>query len=58
MPLMQVLPVAEPEGARRVEAIDMRFGSPRQPGFMAAVTLGLRLEVLESSFQFGPVKPR
>ena len=57
-PMFRVLPLAEPEGARRVEVVDMRFGTPAEPGFMASATLDARLHVLEAFFQFGRFRPR
>ena len=57
-PLIRVLPLPEPEGARRVEAIDMRFGTPAAPGFMAWAAVDAGLRVMDTGFQFGRVRPR
>ncbi len=57
-PYWQVLPAPEPEGAWWVEVTDLRFGSPRQPSFVARALVSNRLEVLESSFRFGNARPR
>jgi hypothetical protein len=57
-PMFRVLPLADPEGGKRVEVVDMRFGTPVQPGFMASATLNGRLDVLETFFQFGRFRPR
>jgi inner membrane protein len=35
-PYWRVLPMAEPEGAQKVELYDMRFGDPSAPGFVAS----------------------
>jgi len=57
-PLWRVLPVAEPEGAVAVESMDMRFGSPLHPGFVATAILDSRLDALRSWFTFGGAAPR
>jgi hypothetical protein len=36
----------------------LRFGTPLAPGFMARAVLDGRMQVVESSFQFGAVRPR
>ena len=57
-PLWRVSAVPEPENGKLVEAMDLRFGTPASPGFMASVLLSGRLEVLETHFQWGTVRPR
>jgi inner membrane protein len=57
-PYWRVQPAAEPEGGFTVEAMDLRFGNPRAPGFVAVAILTSRLEVLRSWFTFGAAKPR
>jgi inner membrane protein len=57
-PMFRVLPLADPEGGKRVEVVDMRFGTPAQPGFIASATLNGRLDVIETFFQFGRFRPR
>jgi inner membrane protein len=57
-PLWRVSPVPEPEGAKLVEVLDMRFGTPLVPGFMVSAVLTSRLQVLNTSFQFGSLRPR
>jgi inner membrane protein len=57
-PLWRVVPVAEPENARRVEVIDLRFGTPSEPGLMVSALVSARLEVLESAMRWGTVRPR
>lgn len=52
-PLWRVSPAPQPEGAKVVEIFDMRFGTPLSPGFMATALVSNRLQVLDSSFQFG-----
>ena len=51
------MPLADPEGATRVEAMDMRFGTPSQPGFVAAADLNNRMQVVRSWFTFGAARP-
>jgi hypothetical protein len=60
-PLEQTTPAREPEGATRVEAMDMRFGTPAEPVFVATAIVSNRFEVLQSWFSFvssGTVRPR
>jgi inner membrane protein len=57
-PLFRVLPIADPEGGKRVEVLDLRFGTPVEPGFMASAILDARLQVLQSYLQFGRLRPR
>jgi inner membrane protein len=57
-PLWRIVPVAEPENAQRVEVLDMRFGTPLAPGFLASAVLDSKLQVVKTSFTFGPARPR
>jgi inner membrane protein len=57
-PLWRVTPYPSVENGKLVEAFDLRFGTPMSPGFVARAVLDSRLQVLESSFQFGVVRPR
>jgi hypothetical protein len=62
-PLWRVSPADEPENSQLVEVMDMRFGSPLAPGFMAGAVVDSRLRVLRTWFQFGPystqpIRPR
>ena len=57
-PFWRVTPVSEPEKGKRVEVLDMRFGSPAAPGFMATAILDAQLRTVETSFTFGTVRPR
>ncbi|HWQ57190.1 MAG TPA: metal-dependent hydrolase [Bryobacteraceae bacterium] len=55
-PLWRVSPNGDAQPGTRVEAFDMRFGTPLDPGFMAAVILDERLNPVRESFTFG--RPR
>jgi hypothetical protein len=57
-PLWRVTPADEPENGTLVEAMDMRFGSPLAPGFMAGAVVDSRLHVLRTWFEFGAIRPR
>jgi len=57
-PLWRIMPVSEPENGQRVEVLDMRFGTPLAPGFLASAVLDSRLRVIETSFTFGAARPR
>jgi inner membrane protein len=51
-PLWRVIPMAEPDGALRVELYDLRFGDPAAPGFVAtAIIEGGRSD--RESLRFG-----
>ena len=57
-PLERAMPLADPEGATRVQAVDMRFGTPAQPAFAATADVTSRLQVIRAWFAFGAVRPR
>jgi inner membrane protein len=57
-PLWRVSPVPEPENGRLVEVIDMRFGTPADPGFMVGAVIGPRGQVVRTYFRFGRIRPR
>ena len=57
-PLWRVTPVSEPENGQRVEVLDMRFGTPLAPGFLASAVLDSNLRVIGTSFTFGAARPR
>jgi hypothetical protein len=57
-PLWRVTPYPAVENGKLVEAFDLRFGTPLAPGFVARAVLDSRMQVVESSFQFGAVRPR
>ena len=52
MTLWRVSPAPQPEGAKTVEAVDVRFG------FMAGAVVTNRLQVLDAYFKFGRPRPR
>jgi inner membrane protein len=56
-PLERILPLAEPENATRVEVVDMRFGTPAQPGFIATADVDRRGQAIRSGFSYGPARP-
>src|SRR5271157_149594 len=57
-PLWRVTPVAAPENGQKVEVLDMRFGPPLAPGFLASAVLDSKLRAVETSFTFGAPRPR
>jgi len=57
-PFWQMTPSDESEGATRVEALDLRFGDPQEPGFVATAILDARQQVMRAWFQFGAARPR
>jgi inner membrane protein len=57
-PLWRVTPYAAVENGKLVEAFDLRFGTPIAPGFVARAVLDGRMQVVQSSFQFGARRPR
>jgi len=57
-PLWRITPAAEPEGAKKVEVFDLRFGTPMEPGFMASAVVDRRGQVGKAEFQFGAPRPR
>lgn len=57
-PLWRVTPAPEPEGGRLVEVFDMRFGTPRSPGFMASAVVDPAMRVVSASFRFGRPRSR
>ena len=57
-PLWRITPVSEPENGQRVEVLDLRFGTPLAPGFLAGAVLDARLHAVATSFTFGTVRPR
>ena len=57
-PLWRVSPADEPENSKLVEAMDMRFGSPLAPGFVATAVVDAKLRVLSTSFRWGVGQPR
>jgi inner membrane protein len=51
-PLFRMLPAAQPEGAFWVDAMDLRFGPPSDPRFVASALVDSAGRVLESKFTF------
>jgi inner membrane protein len=57
-PLWRVSPAPEPENAKTVEVVDMRFGTPLAPGFMTGAIVNSRLHVIHTFYSFGRLWPR
>jgi len=57
-PLWVVEPADDREHATRVMLLDLRFGTPRQPGFVATAMVNGRNQVVQSEFRIGGVRPR
>jgi inner membrane protein len=57
-PLERTEPVAEPEGATEVEAMDMRFGTPVRPAFVATAVVSGKMQVVRAWFSYGAARPR
>ena len=52
-PLWKVTDAEQPEGAKQVELVDMRFGTPGQPGFTTTALVDPHGKVLETSLSLG-----
>jgi inner membrane protein len=48
----RIMPSAQVDGAKRVDAIDLRFGSPANPGFSAHALVTSNQKVVQRSFHF------
>ncbi len=57
-PYWQLTPADDPEGATRVEAMDLRFGNPQSPGFVCTAIVDSHQRVVRAWFQFGRPRPR
>jgi inner membrane protein len=57
-PLWRVTPYPALEEGKLVEVFDLRFGTPLAPGFVARAVVDSRMQVVESSFQFGAMRAR
>ena len=57
-PLWRVTPADQPENARLVEVFDLRFGTPREPAFVASALVDSGLHVTRTSFEFAKLRPR
>lgn len=51
-PLWRFIPVDQPEGGVRVEAMDLRFGEPPAPRFLATALVSAGGKLLGSEFRF------
>jgi len=57
-PLWRVRAATDPPGSQNVEVFDLRFGTPREPGFVARALVTGQDKVISTSFQFGAARPR
>jgi inner membrane protein len=57
-PLWRVSPDPAVENGKLVEVFDMRFGTPTVPGFMASAVVDPSLKVVETTLQYGRLRPR
>jgi hypothetical protein len=57
-PLWRATPVWEPGPAVRVEAMDLRFGTPAAPAFVATAVVDPSGRPLRAWFAFGAAGPR
>jgi inner membrane protein len=56
-PFWRVTPIDTPEGGTRVEACDLRFGTPAAPRFVVTAILDASLGVQKAWFRFGAGAP-
>jgi inner membrane protein len=57
-PLWQVSPAPDLDNGKLVEVMDLRFGTPLAPAFVAAALVDAHLRVVRTSFSFGALRPR
>ena len=57
-PFWQVTPSGQAEGETRVEAMDLRFGDPHSPAFVATALVDANQRVIRAWFQFSRATPR
>ncbi len=57
-PLWRVRPSPQVEGAEIVDLLDLRFGTPQEPGFIATAHVNAQGHVQSATFQFGRIRPR
>jgi len=57
-PFWQVLPVPDLADALQVQAIDLRFGTPIAPAFVATAIVDSQNRVTEAWFSYGRLRPR
>lgn len=55
-PLWRVTPLADPENARLVECLNLRFGTPARPGFAASAIVDPSGHVSNARFGFGGIR--
>lgn len=58
LPMWRASPAPQPENAKTVEVIDLRFGTPAAPGFMVGAVVTSDLQVLDEYFRFGRIRAR
>jgi inner membrane protein len=58
VPFWQWTPAEQAEGGTRVEVMDLRFGDPQNPGFVATAIVDGNQHVRRAWFQFGLPRPR
>jgi hypothetical protein len=57
-PVWVLEPADKGEQATRVRLVDLRFGTPVDPGFEAVATVSDRNQVIDSVFTFGMPRAR
>ncbi len=57
-PLWRTGPLTDGQEEVVIEALDLRFGTPASPGFVARAILNARLQVARAWFTFGRARPR
>ena len=57
-PFWQVTPSVHVAGETLVEAMDLRFGDPQSPSFVATAIVDANQRVIRAWFQFGKTRPR
>ena len=55
-PFEQATPLGYPEGATRIEAMDLRFGTPAEPAFVATADVDSRMRIIRSWFHYGALR--
>lgn len=57
-PLWRVSPAPDLDNASLVQVLDLRFGNPLAPGFMASAIVDSKMQVLRTDYQWALPKPR
>jgi inner membrane protein len=57
-PLWRIFPAPQTENGKVVEVMDVRFGGPFVRSFIATAVVNARLQVTETSFQYGRAAPK